>query len=290
MKYAFLSNVLDWAQVGGPQTFSRGLETLLQRHADFEYVVVRNHFKEYLQNAKADLVHVQSNMDIITTALRAHVRLIAGPNVVWQTATPELLKYDNMGAVLMLRPEQYPGKLNPSWMSKLQYWPCFVDETFFVPEKTVKDIDVLTISKSFHYPEYEVNLRKLRAGLNKLPLKYFHLAHYSAEQYRQVLNRSKILLFPSPRETGASACFALLECSMMNVPFIGLESALDPNSEEFNVRRGFSVKTIQEMLDILPDTLDAWSTLSSREWILPRFSMAAAAQRLRQIMDFAIIP
>ena len=289
MKYAFLSDVLgsNMDRIGGPQSYSRGIETLLKRYADFEYIIVRGHFKDFLKSTDIDIVHVQSNMGIIIAALRRNVRLIVGPSVVWQTATQELLHYPKMGSALIVRPDPYPRKLNPEWMHKVKSFPPFVDEKFFVPSGNVKDIDVLTISKSFHYPEYELNLRKLIMGIKSLKLKHLHLDRYSLKQYKNALDRSKVLLFPSPRESGASTCFALLECSMMDVPFIGLESVINPHPKEFNVCRGVRVKSIQGMLEKLPFVLE--EKYHPRAWTEARFSMQMAYNRLRAIIEFAML-
>lgn len=285
MRYAFVTNVFHWAHKGGPQSRARNIETMLKRHADFSYRVVKDAHSHFLSTHEPQVVHIQSNNKLVNLAMSKHMNLIVGPNMAWQAAPKSLLRYPHLVSALIQRPDPMPRKLKPIWLDRIKYFPAFVDEKFFCPSEQKKKVDVLTIGKSFYYDCYESNMRKLHTQLKQMGLRHKHLKRYSLREYREALNHSKILLFPSPREAGASLCHALLECSMMNVPFIGLESVVIKRKSEYDPSRGLAAASVSEMPELVDNMLRNIDEYRPREWVLERFSMPAAYQRLKAILD-----
>ena len=285
MRYAFVTNVFEWSSIGGPQSRARNIEMMLKRHAEFNYIVVKSQFQRFFRKNKPDIVHIQSNNKLIDLAMQHKLNLIVGPNVDWSSVSYKLLSYPHIHSVLIQRPDPLPRKLNPTWKHRIRKFPAFVDQEFFKPSKVKKTIDVLTIGKSFHYDNYDSNLNKLFKILKKMNVKHLHLKRYSLKEYRNALNQSKILLFPSPKEAGASLCHALLECSMMNIPFIGLDGVVILRNFEYDSCRGLGVKTINQMAESVPTMLQKWNSYKPREWVLKNFSTDAAYKRLKTIVD-----
>jgi hypothetical protein len=283
MRYAFLTNVFQWGSRGGPQSRARNIETMLKRHADFSYAVVKSGFDNFLERHNPDVVHIQSNNNLLNMAMKRKLRIIAGPNMVWNKAPKSSLTYRNMLCGLIQRPDPMPRKLNPSW--PIRQFPAFVDEEFFVPVEEKKVIDVLTVTKSFNYGVYDSNIVRLTPVLKKMGLRHRHLKRYSLQEYKSALRKSKLFLFPSPKEAGASLCHALLECSMMNVPFIGLNSVVIENDFEYHPCRGVRAATIEELSELIWPTLKRLDDFHAREWVIERFSMAAGYQRLKNILE-----
>lgn len=283
MRYAFVTNVFSWKSVGGPQSRARNFQTMLKRHAEFEFAFVKSNFEDFFSQYTPEVVHIQSNNRLLQMAMNKNLRIIAGPNVVWNEAPKKLLSYPNMVCTLIPRPQPVPRRLKPSW--PIREFPVFVDEKFFSPKDKSKQFDVLTIGKSFDYDAYDANLMKLTKLVKKMGLRHKHLKRYSLKEYRQALDKSKLLLFPSPRESGASICHALLECNMMNVPFIGLDSVVIPRDFEYDTCRGLGAGTISDMASMIQPTLQNLDQFSPRQWVVERFSTLAAYRRLKAILD-----
>jgi hypothetical protein len=217
-------------------------------------------------------------------AMERNMRIIVGPNMNWKLAPRKLLSYPRLVSALIQRPDPMPRKLDPTWRERIRYFPAFVDEKFFRPKDCDKPIDVLTIGKSFYYDHYETNLRKLHTHVKAAGLRHKYLRRYALREFRDALNRSKILLFPSPREAGATLCHALLECSMMNTPFIGLKSVVIERENEYHSSRGLGAESVDEMVELAVEMVKNAGDYHPRKWVLERYSTKAAYQRLESIL------
>ncbi len=287
MRYAFVTNVFEWGHRGGPQSRARNIETMLKRHAEFSYKVVKGNHSQFFETNEPEIVHVQANNKLVNMAMAKKMNMIVGPNMVWKSAPKSLLRYPHLVSALIQRPDPMPRKLDPVWRDRIKYFPAFVDEKFFCPSESNKTIDVLTIGKSFYYDKYETNMIKLHTQLKKMGLRHKHLKRYSLREYRDALNSSKILLFPSPREAGATLCHALAECSMMDTPFIGLSSVVIKRENEYHSSRGLAAGSLDEIPELAKKMLKNIDDYHPREWMVERFSMPAAYQRLKAILETA---
>jgi hypothetical protein len=140
------------------------------------------------------------------------------------------------------------------------------------------------VDKSFDYNLYEKNLQSLRSLIRKTGWKHQHLKRYSLSAYRDALNRSKVLLFPSPKEAGASLCHALLECSMMDVPCIGLKQVLLVDRGEFPLCRGHGVDSVKEMIDCAATVINRFDSYHPREWVIQRHSIQSVYPAFQKIL------
>ncbi len=283
--YAFLTNVFDWATTGGPQTRARNIETALSCFADFKYRIVKNNFKRFLDECdEKDVIHVQSNASIALDVIRRELPLIVGPNMRWQKTPDEIIHYPKMHAVFIQRPDPAVRVRQPSWIDKIKLLPAMVNENYWLPQNSQKTIDVLTIGKSFNYPEYLQNLRQLQFLLGKTSLRCVHLSRFNAQQYRQKLKQTKVLAYPSPREAGASLANALLEASVMNVPIVGLSSVLLDEYNEWHPSRGSIARSIDDMVHMINDTVKTYQKFKPREWTIQNFGLQAGFNRLKEVL------
>jgi len=282
----FVTNVFKWGRTGGPQTHARNLELLLNRYATFEYTIVKDGFKEFFKSvAPNSLIYVQSNIDLVRQAIQAKARLIIGPNFIWNKKVDRsILDYDHIIAVLVLRPDPAPYKLSPAWVDHIQYMPNFIDEEFWQPTTCTKTIDVLTVDKSFNYPEYTSNLNSLTKKLKSLKLRHIHLKKYTLKQLKEQLNCAKVLAFPSPRESGASWAHVLLEANMMNVPVVGLSSVFKEDNDEWDACRGSIAHSIDSMIAQIPSLVGTYDAYLSRQWAIDHCGMKQAYQRVCKII------
>jgi hypothetical protein len=261
------------------------METMLKRHATFSYKVVKKDHRQFLDSHLIDVVHIQSNNKLVNLAMDRNMTIIVGPNMCWKQAPKKLLSYPRLLSAVIQRPDPLPKKLKPTWEDHIKYFPAFVDEKFFCPSDSQKTIDVLTIGKSFYYDRYETNLKKIHTHIKKMGLRHKYLKRYSLREFRDALNQSRILLFPSPKEAGATLCHALLECSMMNIPFIGLKSVVIERENEYHLSRGLGASTTDEMAEFARDMIQNSGDYCPRKWTLERYSTKAAYQRLTDILD-----
>lgn len=281
MKYTFITNP---NHKGGPKSRAINFAQMLTLYADFDFDVINSN-KTDIKKIKSDIIHVHSDLNLIKNCVINNKNLIVGPNVVWQTADKNILEYSNMKCVFIQRPDPYPRKLNPIWIDKVNHFPAIVNEEFFSPSNCKKTIDILTIGKSFHYPEYENNLNQVKKYIKQNKLNHTHLDFFSWQTYKEYLDKSKILIYPSPREAGASLCHALLESSMMNVPFMGLSSVVIKAETEYNECRGTGFKNVTELCDNIKTFLDNYNNFSPREWVINRFSLKSGYDRLKKVLD-----
>jgi len=284
MRFYFVTNVFKWGRFGGPQSRAKCIIAALQRFADFPYEVLMGIPTEF-KVADSDMVHVQSNRDLVVSFVRMNAPLIVGPNFQWQSAAQEILQYSGMRAVLLQRPDPVAKNQNPVWIDRVRFLPAFFDDEFWQPSPEEKRFDVLTIGKSFAYPEYLRNLALLQRLLNKRKLKHFHLNSFTPEEYRSKLAQSRVLAYPSPREAGASLANALLEASAMNVPVVGLKSVLRDEYGEWDASRGIRVETIEEMVDAIPDLVEKSPRFTPRDWSVQNYGLRAGYERFRTILD-----
>ena len=286
MKYA----LIRLKAIGGPGMAGSNIEKMLERHAEFGYDIVKKNPVTYLHHAtKNTLVHVQTTMPLLEKAVDKELPIIAGPNIPWKNAKSKVKKSKTIRRILTLRPDPAPRKCNPAWREKVSFFPPFVDETFFVPVNCKKTIDILTISKAFHYPGYAKNLNKLMLSLSKLRFKHVHLKNYNLEQFREKLAQTKVLAFPSPKESGVCCCHALLEANMMNVPYVILDNIVpkNRNSDEFHTCRGENVSAVEYMALILPKVVENYESYQPRSWVVDRYSFKPAYKRLCDILQLA---
>lgn len=278
MRYIFLDDVGICAK-GGPRSYVINTEKMLSRHADFKYKIFHSPLLYFSQIKKDDIVQIHSfSFRIARQLIKKKVKLIFGPNMIWENAPSDVTQYDNVVAAFVLR---YKPK-RVKWFDKIVIYPNFVDQKMFKPKETKKDIDILTIDKSFRYVGYDKNMAKLKRQLPKSH--HVHLFRwYSWKEYKKHLNRSKLLLFPSPYESGSTLCYALLEASMMNVPFIALKT-LRPKKREFDKTVGVLADSVKHMAELVEPTLARLNEFSPREWVLPRCSMKAAYDKFISVL------
>jgi hypothetical protein len=71
---------------------------------------------------------------------------------------------------------------------------------------------------------------------------------------------------------------------MMNVPVIGLSSVLQKANGEWNGNRGKIVDSIDDMVDQIPEFIAGSKSLTPREWVVERYGMKAAYDRLQRLL------
>lgn len=291
IKYAFVSNshLLPEGKLkqGGPFWCACSIEGMLKRHSiNLNYQIIKNDFRKFFSRIEKNrLIHIQSNNQIIEYAIDYNLPIIIGPNVVWKNTSNRVVKYPKIKRVLTLRSDPAPRKRNAQLQNKISYFPPFVDELFFMPTAAKKSIDVLTVGKSFYYPEYESNYHQLVFWIKKHHLRHVHLKGFSHEQLKKTLYHTKLLAYPSPRESGAGVCHILLEANMMNVPFVGLSSVVKRQQEEFHESRGFIANSIGIMGRNLPRYIKLSTTKRPRKWTVKHYSYKAAFKKLMNILQ-----
>lgn len=277
--------------IGGPGMASANIVKMLKRHADFDYGIIdETNLAQYFREPDRDsLIHIMYTVPFLQKAVVQELPIIAGPNIRWKDTSPQIRQSKTIRRILTLRADPAPRKCNPDWRTKVSFFPPFVDETFFVPKENKKTIDVLTIGKAFHYPAYLRNLGELTLLLKKGNLKHVHLHKYSLHEFREKLSQTKVLAFPSPKESGVCCCHALLEANMMNVPFVVLDKLVPKNANEFDACRGIGVSSIKEMARILPEIVQNYGSYKPRDWTIERYSFQPACERLREIIKLSEI-
>ncbi len=290
MKYAFVSNIYKHPEgilkLGGPFWCAHSIEKMLQRHgSDLDYKIVKDNFGKFFSETEKDrLIHIQFNNKIIELAIDCNLPVIIGPNVVWQKTSDKIVNYPNIKRVLTLRPDPAPRKRKALLQDIVSYFPPFVDEKFFTPTKKEKDIDVLTIGKSFPYSQFESCQRQLLSRIKQYDLKHVHLEKFNHEDFRKALNKTKLLLYPSPKESAAGVCHVLLEANMMNVPFAGLSSVVKTRKEEYHESRGFIAESIDDLGKNLPKYIEKADKKKPRDWTVEHYSYKAAFDKLMKIL------
>ena len=288
MKYAFVSSIYKhpegFLKLGGPFWCAHSIEKMLQRHgSDLDYEIVKSNFKEFF--SKTDrLVHIQFNNKLIEQSIDCDLPIIIGPNVVWQKATDKIVNYPNIKRVLTLRPDPAPRKRSAPLQNIISHFPPFTDEEFFVPTKEKKTIDVLTIGKSFPYSQFERSHRQLISQIQQHNIKHVHLAKFNHKEFRKALNKTKLLLYPSPKESAAGVCHVLLEANMMNVPFVGLSSVVKTRKEEYHESRGFIADSIDDLGKNLSRYIEKADKKQPRDWTVEHYSYKAGFDKLMKIL------
>lgn len=283
--YYFVTNVYSWSKLGGPQTRARNIEIMLHRWADFEFEIVTTDFERFFKRAsQKDFVHIQGNNQLLSMGIEKNLQLIIGPNFQWHRLPEKALQYDKMQWVLTHRSDPAARSYDSIWKDRIRCFPAFADEQYWIPGDQKKTIDVLTISKAFNYPPYCKNLASLIRGIKSTGLSHTHLSSFTSVQYRDHLQRAKVLAYPSPKEAGASLANALIEASMVDVPIIGLSSVLKNEFGEWHPSRGKAVDSIDEMVKQLPAFVSAHETHKPREWMKDHHGSLAGYKRLCKLL------
>jgi len=131
---------------------------------------------------------------------------------------PDLFKHHNIRGILV--PCEWMRKMcEPAWGDKVQVWPVGIDTEHWKPqEEPGKDIDVLVYDKirwqrETYVPQLlEVVLKHL--GSAKLKTRTIRYGFYREKEFRDLISRSRSMVFLCEHETQGIALLQTLSCGL----------------------------------------------------------------------------
>ena len=193
----------------------------------------------------------------------------------------------------------------PYFGNRCGVWPVGIDTSTYAPNSTIKDLDVLLYDKvQWNRPKHDRTLvQPIRDSLTRRKLKFAELRYgkYTDVEYRQLLARSRTMIFLCEHE---SQGLAYQECLSCDVPILAWDQGwwLDPNRFRwgtpnvpassvpfFDTRCGEKFKEFADFehkLDVFLNRLRR-QEFEPRNYILKNLSLEQCSQRFLGILEDA---
>lgn len=224
----------------------------------------------------------------------ATFRLAAGPNIVATPDRPEFSLFVSPTINRILVPsgwvKELYSRIKPELDSKMSVWASGVDTEYWQPSKEVaKDTDFLVYDKA----RYDRLRKCVHRGLCESGYSFETITYgqYQQSDYRQMLRRSRYMIFLSRCETQGLAAFEAWACDVptfawdrgfwqhKRVCFKGASSV-----PYMNPRTGGVFKLPETFCPALRSFLARSDTFKPRDYVMSGFSITQAASKYYGIL------